>query len=62
MSTMAMGKGVRSWVPPRSGTTGSMGCETGAVMMVQAKGDGIRVRLRGIGGAIPEEKLVLRFQ
>src|ERR1051326_2854089 len=45
---MAMGRGVRSWVPPRSAKTGSGGCATGAVSVVHCRGDGIRVRLRGI--------------
>lgn len=49
---MATGNGVRICVPPRSGITGSIGGATGMGPPDQARGDGIRVRLRGIGGSL----------
>src|SRR4029077_19349057 len=48
VSMMATGSGVRSCVPPRSATTGSSGGGTGVAVGDHARGDGIRVRLRGM--------------
>src|SRR5450631_4645666 len=51
VSMMATGSGVRSWVPPHSARTGSWGGGTGAACGDHARGDGIKVRLRGMVSA-----------
>src|SRR5579864_7758304 len=48
VSTIATGRGVRSCVPPRSGTTGSGGGGTGTERGDHSRGEGISVRLRGM--------------
>src|SRR5580704_8128366 len=60
VSMMATGSGVRSCVPPRSGMTGSAGGATGGVLVhavLQASGDGIRVRLRGMSASVRDLQL-----
>jgi hypothetical protein len=44
VSIIATGRGVRSWVPPRSGTTGRTGGATGAAVSHHSSGEVISVR------------------